>query len=105
MNTSAVSPGARTRATACRASRWRCGDCMTTTVSGLSRIDKLFVDRDGTEADAARARREEFTVAICCGNDVEGSYTLQLAALTAVSLAARCFPGAVRVVLSEKLQA
>jgi hypothetical protein len=78
---------------------------MMAAVNGLSRIDKLFVDRDGTEADAARARREGFTVAICCGRDVEGSHTLQLAALTAVSLAARCFPGAVRVMLSEKLQA
>ena len=74
-------------------------------MSGLSRIDKLFVDRDGTEAGAARARRKGFTVAICCGSDAEGSYTLQLAALTAVCLAVRCFPGAVRVVLSEKLQA
>src|SRR6266851_4263881 len=78
---------------------------MTAAVNGLSRIDKLFVDRDGTEADAARVRRAGFTVTICCGTDVEGSYTLQLAALTAVCLAARCFPGAVRVVLSEKLQA
>lgn len=72
---------------------------------GLSRIDKLFVDRDGMGVAAARGRREGFTVAICCGGDVESSYTLQLAALTAVSLAARCFPRAVRVVLSEKLQA
>ena len=78
---------------------------MTTPGCGLSRIDKLFVDRDGTEAAATRARREAFTIAISCGDDLGASYTLQVAALTAASLAARCFPGAVRIVLCEKLQA
>lgn len=77
---------------------------MTAAVCGLSRIDKLFVDRDAADAAKARARREGFTIAIACGRDLERSYTLQLAALTAVSLAARCFPGAVRIVLSEELQ-
>src|SRR5581483_350167 len=70
--------------------------------AGLSRIDKLFVDRDATEAQVARARREAFRVAICCGHDLAGSYTLQLAALTAAALAIRCFPNAVSVVLDER---
>ena len=77
---------------------------MTTAECGISRIDKLFVDRDRTDAATAHARREAFTIAICCGDDLERSYTLQLAALTAASLAARCFPRAVRIVLSAKLQ-
>src|SRR5207253_10448160 len=42
-------------------------------------------------------------VTLVCGCDVERSYVLQLAALTAVALASRCFPGAVRVVLHGKV--
>lgn len=70
--------------------------------TGLSRIDKLFVDRDAVEAQVARVRREAFRVAIGCGPDLAGSYTLQLAALTAAALAKRCFPNAVSVVLDER---
>jgi hypothetical protein len=73
--------------------------------SGLSRIDKLFVDRDQTDPNIVRVRRTEFGVSICCGPDTAGSYTLQLAALTAARLASRCFPGAVRVVLDAELHA
>jgi hypothetical protein len=68
----------------------------------LSRISKLFVDRDQTSAEAALARRKEYTVTLLCGEDVAASYTLQLAVLTAASIAVRCFPGAVRVVLGPK---
>jgi len=68
----------------------------------MSRIDKLFVDRDAAEAQVAHARREAFHVAICCGHDLAGSHTLQLAALTAAALAIRCFPNAVSVVLDER---
>lgn len=70
--------------------------------TGLSRIDKLFVDRDAAEAQASRVRREAFRVAICCGRDLAGSYTLQLTTLTAAALAMRCFPNAVSVVLDER---
>jgi molybdopterin/thiamine biosynthesis adenylyltransferase len=69
----------------------------------LSRISKLFVDRDQTTTDAALARRQEFAVTLLCGDDVAGSYTLQLALLTAASIAVRCFPGAVRAVVPVKL--
>ena len=68
----------------------------------LSRISKLFVDRDQASAEAALARRKEFAVTLLCGADVAGSYTLQLAVLTAAALAGRCFPGAVRAVCPAK---
>jgi hypothetical protein len=67
----------------------------------LSRISKLLVDADQLTADEAQAKRERFTVTLRCGPDVSRSRTLQLAVLTAASIAARCFPGAVRVVLDE----
>lgn len=73
--------------------------------SELSRISKLLIDRDQASADAALVRRQKFAVALCCGDDVGSSYTLQLAMLTAASIAGRCFPGAVRVVISPQLAA
>jgi hypothetical protein len=69
----------------------------------LSRISKLIVDRDQASADTALALRQAYAVTLCCGDDVASSYTLQLAVLTAASIACRCFPGAVRVVRSETL--
>ena len=69
----------------------------------LSRISKLFVDRDQATTDAALARRQKFAVTLLCGEDVAGSYTLQLAVLTAASIAVRCFPGAVRAAVPAKL--
>lgn len=70
---------------------------------GFSRIDKLFVDRNQIKKEDARARRQAFSVRLACGDDVAPSYTLQLAVLTAARIACRCFPGAVRVMLSSKL--
>ena len=69
----------------------------------LSRISKLFVDRDQTNPEATLARRQKFSVTLLCGDDVADSYTLQLAVLTAASIAIRCFPGAVRAAVSRKL--
>jgi hypothetical protein len=69
----------------------------------LSRISKLIIDRDQASPEAALARRQAFGVTLCCGDDVAGSYTLQLAVLTAASIAVRCFPGAVRVAFSPAL--
>ena len=71
----------------------------------LSRISKLFVDRDGMMDPEALLRRRNHRVTLICGADVGESYTLQLAVLTAASLAARCFPGAVRVALNDRLSA
>jgi hypothetical protein len=68
----------------------------------LSRISKLFVDRDQASAEAALARRKEYAVTLLCGEDVAASYTLQLAVLTAASIASRCFPGSVRVAIGTK---
>ena len=71
----------------------------------LSRISKLFVDRDDMMASEALSRRRAHNVTLICGADVGESYTLQLAVLTAASLAARCFPGAVRVALDDRTAA
>lgn len=69
----------------------------------FSRISKLFVDRDREKADRATVRRRRQRVIFACGPELRGSYTLQLALLTAVKLANRCFPGGVRIRLSEQL--
>ena len=71
----------------------------------LSRISKLFVDKDDMMVPEALLRRQNHSVTLICGTDVGKSYTLQLAVLTAASLAARCFPGAVRVALDDRLSA
>ncbi|MBR0966999.1 hypothetical protein JQ554_23395 [Bradyrhizobium diazoefficiens] len=76
---------------------------MSTIDLNLSRISKLIIDRDQAGPDAVLARRQAFTVTLCCGDDVADSYTLQLAVLTAASIACRCFPGAVRVAHSAAL--
>jgi hypothetical protein len=68
----------------------------------LSRISKLFVDRDQASAEAALTRRKGYAVTLLCGEDVASSYTLQLAVLTAASITARCFPGAVQAVVDLK---
>jgi hypothetical protein len=67
----------------------------------LSRISKLFVDHDQSAPADALARRQAYAVTLKCGADVASSYTLQLAVLTAANIASRCFPGAVRVALSD----
>lgn len=71
--------------------------------SEISRISKLLIDQDQAEANAVLARRQAYAVTLCCGDDVAESYTLQLAVLTAASIATRCFPGAVRTTLSPRL--
>lgn len=65
----------------------------------LSRIDKMFVDRDKVSSGEAQSRRSKFEVALVCGADVGSSRGLQLAVITAAAIADRCFPGAVRVML------
>jgi hypothetical protein len=68
----------------------------------LSRISKLFVDRDQETVEAALGRRKGYAVTLLCGEDVASSYTLQLALFTAASIATRCFPGAVRIAFGPK---
>lgn len=67
----------------------------------LSRISKLLVDSDEISVGEAQARREQFAVTLRCGPDIRQSRTLQVAVLTAASIATRCFPGAVNVVLDK----
>jgi hypothetical protein len=69
----------------------------------LSRISKLFLDRDQATVEEALARRQRHAVTLCCGPDVAHSYTLQLAVLTAANIATRCFPSAVKVALPPGL--
>jgi hypothetical protein len=69
----------------------------------LSRISKLFLDRDQTTLEEALARRQRHAVTLRCGPDVGHSYTLQLAVLTAANVASRCFPNAVRAALPSSL--
>ena len=71
----------------------------------FSRISKLLVDRDDLSIKDALAFRKGQKVALVCGPDVGGSYTLQVAVLTAAALIERCFPGAMRVVLDDRLAA
>lgn len=80
------------------------GESMSVIDIELSRISKLLMDRDQVGADAVLARRQTFSVKLCCGDDVAGSYTLQLAVLTAAVIGCRCFPGAVRATYSEALR-
>ncbi|MDG4889997.1 MULTISPECIES: hypothetical protein [unclassified Mesorhizobium] len=70
---------------------------------GISRISKLLVDRNGDDPENVLARRRGFTVTLRLGEDVAGSRSLQLAALTAARLAVRCFPGAVRIEAPQKV--
>ena len=69
----------------------------------LSRISKLLVDSEELSVSEAQARRGRFAVTLLCGPDVGRSRTLQLAVLTAASIATRCFPGAVKVILDKAL--
>jgi hypothetical protein len=70
----------------------------------LSRISKLFLDRDQMTFTDVLARRQQHTVTLILGDDVANSYTLQLAVLTAANIATRCFPGAVRVTFPTSLK-
>src|SRR5688500_4004614 len=63
----------------------------------LSRISKFFLDRDNITPNEALLRRRSGDVRLACGGDVAESRTLQVALLTAASLAVRCFPDAVKV--------
>ncbi len=65
----------------------------------LSRISKLFADRDSLPTWDGLRKRRQFGVTLVCGADVAGSYMLQLAVLTAAKIATRCFPDAVRIAL------
>jgi hypothetical protein len=68
----------------------------------LSRISKLLVDRDQTPINEAFDRRRRFVVNLLGGPALRHSYTLQLALLTAVNIAQRCFPGAVTISLEPE---
>ena len=65
----------------------------------LSRISKLFADRDSLPTEDGLRKRQQFSVTLACGTDVATSYMHQLSVLTAAKIAVRCFPGAVRVAM------
>ncbi len=68
----------------------------------LSRISKLFADRDSIPTRDGLKKRQKFEVTLVCGADVAACYMLQLCVLTAAKIATRCFPDAVRVVLAAQ---
>ena len=69
----------------------------------LSRISKLFADRDSLPTEEGLRIRQQFGVTLVAGADVAASYMLQLSVLTAAKIAVRCFPGAVRVALPAQV--
>jgi hypothetical protein len=72
---------------------------------GISRISKLFADRDQKPPAETMRERAGHAVTLVCGGDVGTSRTLQLSVLTAAKIADRCFPHAVRVVLPSGVAA
>lgn len=64
----------------------------------ISRISKLWTDRSNEDPREVSERRQQITVSIMCGRDVETSYTQQVALLTAAAVGARCFPGGLRFI-------
>jgi hypothetical protein len=69
-------------------------NAMTTehnTAVDVSRIDKLWLDRDGLSPEAARRARMLQVPGIYAGADVAETRALQVALLTAVNLARKCF--------------
>jgi hypothetical protein len=70
---------------------------MTAEVDSLGRIAKLLIDRDNMTIEEAGKHLSEFRVLVRCGPEIAWSPTLQAAALTAINIASRCFPGSVRV--------
>ena len=76
--------------------------CMNDLTPNLSRISKLFADRDSLPTQEGLKKRKQFEVTLVCGPDVLDSYMLQLCVITAAEIATRCFPDAVRIVLPEQ---
>ena len=77
---------------------------MKSNSSELSRISKVFVDKDSLPAKDGLKKRQQFKVMLVCGADVATSYMLQLSLITAAKIASRCFPDAVCIILSEHTQ-
>ena len=69
----------------------------------LSRISKLFADRDSLPTEEGLRKRQQFAVTLVCGTDVAASYILQLSVVTAAEIATRCFPDTVSVELPAKV--
>lgn len=67
----------------------------------FSRIDKFFVDRDGERPEVASNNRRSMTLDYSCGPELGHCTQLQASLLTAVNTGHRCFPGCVRVTMSE----
>ncbi len=68
----------------------------------LSRISKLFADRDSLPTLDGLKKRQQCGVTLVCGGDVAASYMLQLCVVTAAKIATRCFPDSVSVVLPAR---
>jgi hypothetical protein len=77
---------------------------MTAPLAGtVSRIDKFWLDRDGVSPEQARQFRSAHVPVIDVGDDVGSSAALQIALLTAVNLACKCFGAPVPVRAAESV--
>ena len=52
----------------------------------LSRISKLFADRDSLPTEEGLRKRQQFAVTLVCGADVAASYISQLSVVTAAEI-------------------
>lgn len=69
--------------------------------STLSRIDKLAMDLHDIDPDDSRRIREKAGLIIVAGDDVQTSYGLQVALLTAINLGTKCFSNHIQVKASR----
>jgi hypothetical protein len=71
----------------------------------VSRIDKFWLDRDGTTPEESRTARASRRLQVLVGADVADSHAKQVALLTLVNLAAKCFAAPVHVIASDSVWA
>ncbi len=85
-----------------------CGDAMieiSELPGNLSRIDKIWLDRDGTAPKESRIARAARRLQIVVGADVANSHAKQVALLTVVNLAVKCFAAPVQVIAPDSVWA
>ena len=74
-------------------------------VDTFSRIDKLFVDQKEMAPEDSFAKRAAYRIDVICGHEVGTCRTAQAAAMTALRIAERCYPGGVGLHASEAVRA
>jgi hypothetical protein len=69
----------------------------------VSRMDKIWLDRDGTAPEESRSARASHRLQIVVGADVASSHAKQMALLTRANLAAKCFATPVHVIAPDSV--